>query len=71
MRKRVIKIGSLSLVLGLALFSLSFLEGFNADAVTGNLSNGILIIKICVVAGIALILFSVGCFIVAVSADQK
>lgn len=71
MRKRIAKIGSLSLVLGLALVSLSFVEGFNADAVAGNLSGGVLMVKIIVIAGIALILFSVGCFIAAVSAEQK
>jgi len=69
MRKRFLKVGTLSLVLGLALISLSFMEGFSADSISETLSNGLLVVRIGVIAGIVAVVIAVGCFITATSAE--
>lgn len=71
MKKRYIKIGSLSLVLGIALMSLSFLEGFSANSISDTLSNGLLMVRIGVIVGIVAIAFSVFCFVASVTSEKE
>ena len=71
MKRNTIKTGLYSLVLGLALVSTTFVQGFKADSVTETMNQGVLAVKIAVIAGAVLILFAVGCFIAASSSSEK
>jgi hypothetical protein len=71
MKRNTTKTGVVSLILGLALVSTTFMQGFKADSLTETMNEGVLGVKIAVIAGSILILFAAGCFIVASSSSEK
>ena len=70
MKRKTTRTGLFSLALGLALVSTTFIQGFKADSLTETMSEGVLGVKIAVIAGSILILFAAGCFMVASSSEK-
>ena len=70
MKNKTAKLGLESLVLGLALVSLSFIQGFKADSISATISEGVIAVKVAVIVGLVLIVFAAGCFAVAVSIEK-
>jgi hypothetical protein len=70
MKRKTTKIGFLSLLFGLVLIGTSFIPNFKADSITETMTQGILAMKIALSVGFVLVTFAVGCFMVAVSAEN-
>jgi hypothetical protein len=70
MKRKATKLGFFSLFLGLALASATFIKGFKADSLIDVMTGESALVKGAIIAGIILITFAVGCFVLAAAAEK-